>query len=141
MLLRFTPCNLGVEVLTVDACQGSEYDYVVLSTVRSAPLTTCGSEVSKTLSFASDRQRMCVRLSRAKRGLLVVGNRWTFELAKGNEWKMVLDVCSRPDGDEVIPDVPLPEPGTFVSTYALRQKEKESNGRLKALRSFSQEPS
>ena len=50
--------------------------------------------------------------------------------------KMVLDVCLHPTGDEVIPDSPLLEHGAFVSLQALQQKEKEINGKFKALRSL-----
>ena len=49
-LLRSTPCDLKAEVLTVDACQGSEFDYVILSTVP--------SNASKVLTFVNDVQRM-----------------------------------------------------------------------------------
>eukprot|EP00961_Rhodomonas_salina_P249712 3375400-Rhodomonas_salina.1 len=31
-LMRATPAAIDVEVLTVDSCQGSEFDYVILST-------------------------------------------------------------------------------------------------------------
>jgi regulator of nonsense transcripts 1 len=41
-LMRATPAALGVEVLTVDSCQGSEFDYVILSTVRANLQGTIG---------------------------------------------------------------------------------------------------
>lgn len=41
-LMRATPAALGVEVLTVDSCQGSEFDYVILSTVRANRQGTIG---------------------------------------------------------------------------------------------------
>ena len=50
------PGDMDVEVLTVDACQGSEHDYVVLSTVR--------MNEERTLGFISSEQRICVCISR-----------------------------------------------------------------------------
>ncbi|KAJ2997509.1 hypothetical protein HDV02_005470 [Globomyces sp. JEL0801] len=50
-----------VTVLSVDACQGSEADYVIVSTVRT-------KEVG---GFMEDKRRLCVALSRAKYGTLL----------------------------------------------------------------------
>lgn len=63
-VLRFDPSQ--VFVINVDAAQGKEYDYVLLSTCR--PGGSLG------LGFVSNAERMCVALSRAKYGLLVFGN-------------------------------------------------------------------
>jgi hypothetical protein len=64
-IMRALAAALKVEVLTVDACQGSEFEYVVLSTVR--------SNSRGTLGFVKDRQRICVAISRAMRQLVIVG--------------------------------------------------------------------
>ena len=50
-----------------DACQGSEFDYVLLTMVRASD--------ARGLSFANKAQRMCVCLSRAKGGLIFVRKR------------------------------------------------------------------
>jgi hypothetical protein len=50
-LLRCTPAALQVEVLTVDSCQGSEFDYVVLSTVRANRMASIGA--MQTLTYAN----------------------------------------------------------------------------------------
>jgi hypothetical protein len=58
--------NTGqVELLNVDAAQGREWDHVVLSTV---------SDCSKRVSFISNRRRLCVALSRAKKTFTLVAN-------------------------------------------------------------------
>jgi superfamily I DNA and/or RNA helicase len=49
-LMRCTPAALQVEVLTVDSCQGSEFDYVVLSTVRANRMASIGA--MQTLTYA-----------------------------------------------------------------------------------------
>ena len=52
-------------MLTVDSCQGSEFDYVVLSTVR--------ANKKRKLGFVSNEQRINVAISRSRFGLIVVG--------------------------------------------------------------------
>ena len=79
-IMRALSAALQVEVLTVDACQGSEFEYVVLSTVR--------SNSRGTLGFVKDRQRICVAISRAMRQLVIVGCADT--LAVDSCWRTVL---------------------------------------------------
>ena len=78
-ILHALPSELDVEVLTVDACQGSEFNYVALSTVRRNP--------HKTLGFVKDQQRICVAISRARIKLIIVGHANT---RSGNgDWRAV----------------------------------------------------
>ena len=70
-----------ISVLSVDKCQGSEADYVILSTVRSDGVN----------SFLLDKRRVCVALSRAKEGIWIVGNHFNFQNRGGSLWK---DICS-----------------------------------------------
>lgn len=77
-----------VEVMTADGAQGSEKDFVIFSCVRS------GNDIG----FLSDKWRLNVALSRAKRGLYIVGN--LEQIAKITEkdtfWRLLVnDVRSR----------------------------------------------
>eukprot|EP00741_Cyanophora_paradoxa_P022562 tig00000248_g21787.t1 len=73
----------NVEVITVDAAQGSEADIVILSLVR------CNSDNS--VGFANEPRRLCVAISRAKEALHVVGSRKTFQ--SSGPWRAVMKAC------------------------------------------------
>ena len=66
----------SVSVRTVDGFQGQERDVVVFSAVR------CNEQGY--VGFLNDAKRMNVLLTRARRGLIVIGNRAT--LAKCDVW-------------------------------------------------------
>lgn len=70
-----------VKVVTVDSYQGEENEVVLLSLVRS-------SEQGK-IGFVSVENRVCVALSRAKRGLYIFGNGATMALADPLWWEIV----------------------------------------------------
>ena len=76
---RFKDPNF--RIVTVDAAQGSEADVVVLSCVR------CNSK--RELGFLTNRNRMCVALSRARERLVVIGSRRT--LAADPVWKALAE--------------------------------------------------
>ena len=60
----------GVQVDTVDAYQGRECDYVIISLVR--------SNTTHAIGHGGDPRRMNVALTRARRGLVVIGDISTF---------------------------------------------------------------
>lgn len=68
----------GVYVATIDSFQGHEKEFVIFSCVR--------NNKENRIGFASDKKRMNVALTRAKNGLVLVGNSEVFR--KGDSlWK------------------------------------------------------
>lgn len=78
-----------VAILTVDAAQGREFDYVFVSTCRP------GSQVG--LGFVADRNRQNVALSRARNGLVVVGHQRMGRIQNGTTvwhcWENLVTYC------------------------------------------------
>lgn len=72
----------SVQISTVDAFQGNEKDFVVLSTVR-----------SRSIGFASDPRRINVAITRAKGQLIIVGNRNL--LSRDRLWYSILEYISQ----------------------------------------------
>ena len=65
------------QVISVDSAQGREYDVVIISTVR-----TSGG------IFLSEYERINVAITRAKHGLVIIGN--AKALKKDEKWKHLL---------------------------------------------------
>jgi len=63
-------------VHTVDGFQGSEQEYIIFSAVRSGGKGSAG--------FVGDPRRVCVLLTRARKGLIIVGDRSM--LQRDAEW-------------------------------------------------------
>jgi regulator of nonsense transcripts 1 len=71
----------GLEVKTVDGYQGREKEIIIISTVRS-------NEDGK-VGFLSDMRRLNVAITRARCGLIVIGDETT--LRRDNNWRAWLD--------------------------------------------------
>eukprot|EP00435_Cladocopium_sp_Y103_P023344 s762_g5.t1 len=126
-LMKAVPHDLDVEVLTVDACQGSEFDFVILSTVR--------ANRELRLGFVKDAQRICVAASRSRLQLLVVGHRQT--LSSDGDWRRVAEACSTPKPEEIQPQRALP--ATFVSVFDALRRAKEQEAEQKAMQAMEEQ--
>ena len=73
----------GLELATVDSFQGREKDVVILSLVR--------SNASGELGFLLDERRMNVALTRARRGLIVLGDPATLGRSSCSAWGRFAD--------------------------------------------------
>jgi hypothetical protein len=81
-----------VEIGTVDAFQGKEFDYVLLSCVRSNNIKGNGEEqLKKSVGFLTKKNRTCVAFSRAKRQLSVYGDAET--LNRVSYFKALYEKC------------------------------------------------
>lgn len=84
--LRF-PQKLMID--SVDAFQGREKEFIILSCVRS------GNADTTSIGFLSDERRLNVALTRARRGVIVVGNRAPLETSPG--WRKILNFYPKLD--------------------------------------------
>ncbi len=67
----------NIVVSTVDSMQGRENDIIILSAVRAKQQQiqhTTQLTDNSTLGFITDQRRLCVALSRARKGLFLVGD-------------------------------------------------------------------
>ena len=78
-LPRDSACRVG----TVDSFQGQETDLVIFSATRSNELGDMG--------FLRDPRRLCVAITRARRGLILVGDART--LRSSHHWSALIDSC------------------------------------------------
>lgn len=74
-----------VEITNVDGFQGREKDFIILSLVR--------SNESQGIGFISDKRRVNVALTRAKYGLIIIGNPLT--IRKNALWNDMLNIYDK----------------------------------------------
>jgi hypothetical protein len=78
----------GVHLTVVDNYQGEENDIILLSLVR--------SNLRNNLGFLKIENRICVALSRARKGLFVIGNFGMLEHErKNNKWKEIVGLARK----------------------------------------------
>ncbi|KAK7490446.1 hypothetical protein BaRGS_00018232 [Batillaria attramentaria] len=105
-------------VSTVVSSQGGEWDYVILSTVRSLPSYKIEPHPThgwcrQNLGFITDKNQVNVALTRAKKGIIIVGN---VELLRCDEvWRNLVDryqgLGCYYDATEFPPPRPAPRSG------------------------------
>ncbi|EXJ72719.1 uncharacterized protein A1O5_03866 [Cladophialophora psammophila CBS 110553] len=82
----------GHAVSSIDGFQGQEADVIIFITVR--------CNLQGEIGFLKDMRRLNVALTRAKAGLIIVGDRSTLTRKKGQEeacrvWDRLIETCSR----------------------------------------------
>ena len=71
----------NLEISSVDAFQGREKNFIILSCVR--------ANTNYEIGFLKDTRRLCVSLTRAKYGIIILGNAATF--AKNPIWTRLIE--------------------------------------------------
>jgi regulator of nonsense transcripts 1 len=69
-----------MEISSVDAFQGREKDFIIISAVRS----------NEEIGFLKDERRMNVMLTRARKGLFIIGNLNTLYFSSSEAWKNLI---------------------------------------------------
>ncbi|XP_035982534.1 helicase with zinc finger domain 2 isoform X1 [Fundulus heteroclitus] len=88
----------NITVTTITKSQGSEWRYVILSTVCSVPRTEIvtepdGAWMSKHVGFVGDPHQINVAITRAKEGLCIIGNQALLRLS--TTWRHLLEHYTR----------------------------------------------
>uniref|UniRef100_A0A8C8R7D6 Helicase with zinc finger 2 n=1 Tax=Pelusios castaneus TaxID=367368 RepID=A0A8C8R7D6_9SAUR len=87
-----------VTVCTIMKSQGSEWKYVILTTVRSCPQSDIDKKPTKSwqkkyLGFVIDPNQVNVAITRAQEGLCIIGNRYLLE--SNTLWRRLLEHYKR----------------------------------------------
>ncbi|XP_020624429.1 helicase with zinc finger domain 2-like [Orbicella faveolata] len=83
-----------VPVISIVRSQGSEFDFVIISLVRSLPDSQINHEpdggwLGENLGFVTDEHQINVALTRAKRGLVIIGNKNLLKVCE--MWSYLID--------------------------------------------------
>lgn len=99
--LRSTSYGLrDVNVGPIESYQGSEHKFVIICTTRSRERFLDG-DLERGLGVVFENRRVCVAMTRAKQGLIVIGNPWI--LGKDPIWRAWMGFCWRHDSVEKDP--------------------------------------
>lgn len=99
--LRSSTYNLrDVNVGAVEIYQGSEHKFVIICTTRSRERFLEG-DLDRGLGVVFENRRVCVAMTRAKQGLIVIGNPWI--LGKDPVWRAWMGFAWRHDAVEKDP--------------------------------------
>lgn len=91
--LRSPAYNLrDVNVGPIESYQGSEHRFVIICTTRSRERFLEG-DLERGLGVIFENRRVCVAMTRAKQGLVVIGNPWI--LGKDPIWRAWMGFCWR----------------------------------------------
>lgn len=85
--------KIRVEIGTVDAFQGKEFDIVFLSCVRANNYS--GDDFHKKIGHSNDKNRLCVSYTRARQLLVTVGDKETMSFIP--EMKELIEICETGD--------------------------------------------
>lgn len=85
--------KIRVEIGTVDAFQGKEFDIVFLSCVRANNYS--GDDLHKKIGHSNDKNRLCVSYTRARQLLVTVGDKETMSFIP--EMKELIEICETGD--------------------------------------------
>lgn len=81
-----------VEVNSIDGFQGREKDIIIVSTVRSC-IEAHQNKKTTSIGFLKDARRMNVSLSRARVGLIIVGDLDRLRTGITGHWKQLVKYC------------------------------------------------
>jgi len=109
-----------LQVVTVDAAQGSEAPHIVLSTVR--------SNSARSIGFAHNPRRLNVAISRAQKTLSIVGNKDVFNTSQPNWNRVVSTFCRQGQASDVSAHALQHAPSWhFVQQRALEMMERSAS--------------
>ena len=119
-------------ICTVDGCQGTEADIVIIGLVR--------SNDSNRIGFTKQPNRLNVALSRARKKLIFVGNKNTFKSESNPLFLKIIEAIENPIeyiDDQPEAEVPVMNPCVLVSTN--NDKKNKKNEKAQMVRKYNEQ--